>query len=171
MELADLVLINKADIDADAALRAQAQITSSLRLMGFAGDPHAPHTEAHWQPKVLQVSALHAQGLEAFWGAVTRFKALQTDNGQMAARRQGQAQAWMWERIDAGLKHAFHANPAVQALLPQLTTAVQSGQLAASTAARQLLAAVSLDVARTRTGYANTQADFTAPAGAGRANS
>jgi LAO/AO transport system kinase len=170
MELADLVLINKADIDADAALRAQAQITSSLRLMGFAGDPHAPPSQARWQPQVLQVSALHAQGLDAFWDAVTRFKALQTDNGQMAARRQGQAQAWMWERIDAGLKHAFHANPAVQALLPQLTTAVQSGQLAASTAARQLLAAVSLDVARTRTGHANTQADFTAPAGAGRAN-
>jgi LAO/AO transport system kinase len=171
MELADLVLINKADIDADAALRAQAQITSSLRLMGFAGDPHAPHTEAHWQPKVLQVSALHAQGLEAFWDAVTRFKALQADNGQMAARRQGQAQAWMWERIDAGLKHAFHANPAVQALLPQLTMAVQSGQLAASTAARQLLAAASIDVAPAGTGPANAHPDSTTRADAGRANS
>ena len=171
MELADLVLINKADIDADAALRAQAQITSSLRLMGFAGDPHATPSQARWQPQVLQVSALHAQGLEAFWDAVTRFKALQTDSGQMAARRQGQAQAWMWERIDAGLKHAFHGNPAVQALLPQLTTAVLSGQLAASTAARQLLAAASMDVALTGTGYANPTADFTAPADAGRTDS
>jgi LAO/AO transport system kinase len=168
MELADLVLINKADIDADAALRAQAQITSSLRLMGFVGDPHALHTEAHWQPQVLQVSALHAQGLEGFWDVVTRFKTLQTDNGQMAARRQGQAQAWMWERIDAGLKHAFHANPAVQALLPQLTTAVQSGQLAASTAARQLLAAASIGVAPAGTGPANSHPDSTARADAGR---
>jgi LAO/AO transport system kinase len=168
MELADLVLINKADIDADAALRAQAQITSSLRLMGFAGDPHAPPSQARWQPQVLQVSALHAQGLEAFWDAVTRFKAMQTDNGQMAARRQGQAQAWMWERIDAGLKHAFHANPAVQALLPQLTTAVQSGQLAASTAARQLLAAASIDVALASTGPANAHPDSTVRTDAGR---
>jgi LAO/AO transport system kinase len=86
----------------------------------------------------------------------------------MAARRQGQAQAWMWERIDAGLKHAFHANPAVQALLPQLTTAVQSGQLAASTAARQLLAAASIGVAPAGTGPANSHPDSTARADAGR---
>jgi LAO/AO transport system kinase len=47
----------------------------------------------------------------------------------------------MWERIDAGLKLSFKNNPAVREQLPQLTAAVQSGQMAASTAARNLLAA------------------------------
>jgi LAO/AO transport system kinase len=46
----------------------------------------------------------------------------------------------MWERIDAGLKQAFKNDPAVRAQLPALTSAVQSGQMAASTAARNLLA-------------------------------
>jgi LAO/AO transport system kinase len=45
----------------------------------------------------------------------------------------------MWERIDAGLKQAFRSQPAVQTLLPELGLQVASGQLAASTAARQLL--------------------------------
>jgi LAO/AO transport system kinase len=52
MELADLVVINKADIDADAATRAQAQITSALRLLGQHGHPdHAHHDEKIWHPQ------------------------------------------------------------------------------------------------------------------------
>ena len=141
MELADLVVINKADIDADAAMRAQAQITSSLRLLGISGNPHDPHSDLHWRPQVMRMSALQGQGLDAFWAAVTQFKDLQTANGQMAARRQGQALAWMWERIDAGLKQRFKAQPEVAALLPQLSGEVRAGRLTASTAARMLLEA------------------------------
>ena len=141
MELADLVVINKADIDADAAMRAQAQITSSLRLLGISGNPHDPHSDLYWRPQVMRMSALQGQGLDAFWAAVTQFKDLQTANGQMAARRQGQALAWMWERIDAGLKQRFKAQPEVAALLPQLSGEVRAGRLTASTAARMLLEA------------------------------
>jgi LAO/AO transport system kinase len=147
MELADLVVINKADIDADAAMRALAQITSSLRLLGISGNPHDPHSDQHWHPQVIKMSALQGQGLEAFWQAVTTFQRLQTANGLLAARRQHQALAWMWERIDAGLKQAFKNNPAVRAQLPELINAVQSGQLAASTAARNLLAAHAIGTA------------------------
>ena len=143
MELADLVVINKADLDADAAMRAQAQITSSLRLLAHPeGGSHAHgHSERYWKPEVMRLSALHGQGLEVFWAAVCRFQELQTANGLLAQRRQQQALSWMWERIDAGLKQAFKSNPALQLELPQCIAAVQSGQLAASTAARKLLAA------------------------------
>jgi LAO/AO transport system kinase len=79
--------------------------------------------------------------MAGFWAAVTRFRTLQTASGELAQRRQHQALAWMWERIDAGLKQAFQANPTVQAQLPRLTAEVQSGRLAASTAARNLLLA------------------------------
>lgn len=143
MELADLVLINKADIDPDAATRAQAQIASSLRLLGMHGSPgHDPHSATVWHPQVLRLSALKSEGIDDFWSAVTQFQTLQTANGQSASRRQSQSLAWMWERIDAGLKHAFKQNPAVRARLPELTSAVASGQMAASTAARNLLAAL-----------------------------
>ena len=142
MELADLVVINKADLDAAAATRAQAQITSSLRLLGLHGKGHDPHGTDHWQPQAMQLSALQGQGLAGFWGAVTRFRELQTASGELAQRRQRQALAWMWERIDAGLKQAFQANPTVQVQLPRLTAEVQAGRLAASTAARNLLLAL-----------------------------
>ena len=143
MELADLVVINKADIDADAATRAQAQITSSLRLLGMHGRPdHAPGRDKHWQPKVMSLSALLGQGVDSLWAAVTEFQALQTTNGLLAQRRQSQSLNWMWERIDAGLKHAFKHNPAVREQLPRLTAAVQKGEIAPSTAARNLLSAL-----------------------------
>lgn len=142
MELADLVVINKADIDAAAATRAQAQITSSLRLLGLHGNPeHAHHDQKIWHPQVIQLSALMGQGVDMFWAAVLQFKSLQTQNGNLAARRQQQSLAWMWERIDAGLKQAFRQHPRVQEMLPQLTQEVLAGRLAASTAARNLLLA------------------------------
>ncbi len=142
MELTDLVVINKADIDPDAATRARAQITSSLRLLGMHGNPeHDPHRVTVWQPTVIQISALQGTGVDAFWAAVSEFQKLGQANGQLAARRQHQALAWMWERIDAGLKQSFRQHPAVQKLLPEMTRAVEAGQLAASTAARNLLLA------------------------------
>lgn len=142
MELADLVVINKADLDANAAMRAQAQMTSSLRLLGLHGNPeHAHHNEKIWHPQVIQLSALHNQGVDAFWAKVLEFKALQEANGKFATRRQNQSLAWMWERIDAGLKQAFRQHPAVKTLLPQLTNEVIQGRMAASTAARNMLAA------------------------------
>ena len=135
MELADLVLINKADIDANAAQRAQLQITSALQLLGL----FASHAETVWHPMALQLSALHGQGVEAFWTAVTEFKTLQCANGKWLARRQQQSLAWMWERIDAGLKQAFQQHAEVKILLPQLTHDVLAGRIAPSAAARQML--------------------------------
>lgn len=142
MELADLVVINKADIDSSAATRAEAQITSALRLLGLHGNPdHAHFDEKLWHPKVVKISALLGQGVDAFWAAVSEFKALQTANGKFALRREKQALAWMWERIEAGLKQSFRAQQQVKDLLPQLSEQVSQGQVAASTAARQLLGA------------------------------
>jgi LAO/AO transport system kinase len=140
MELADLVVINKADIDPDAATRARAQIMSSLRLLGMHGNPeNDPHVLTAWHPKVIQISALHGTGVESFWAAVDEFRRLGQANGKLLERRQHQALAWMWERIDAGLKQAFKQNPAVRAQLPAMTDAVVHGRLAASTAARNML--------------------------------
>ena len=142
MELADLVVINKSDIDLNAATRAEAQITSALRLLGMHGNPeNMHHNDTQWHPKVVKISALLGQGVDVFWSAVSEFKGLQVNNGRFGMRRQQQALAWMWERIDAGLKQTFRAQPRVQALLPDLSQQVGAGQLAASTAARQLLSA------------------------------
>jgi LAO/AO transport system kinase len=140
MELADLVVINKADLDADAATRARAQITSALRIFGQHGHPdHSRRDAGVWQPQVLQLSALQSQGLDEFWDAVQRFRTLQESNGRWAERRRQQALGWMWERIDAGLKREFRQHPEVKRLLPAMLSQVSDGQLPASVAARRLL--------------------------------
>lgn len=142
MELADLVVINKADLDVDAATRAQAQITSAMRLFGQHGDPdHAQHDQQSWQPRVIQLSALTGAGVDSFWDQVSEFRKLQIGNGRRQSRRKQQAVAWMWERIEAGLKREFRGHPAVRKLLPELMREVEEGMVPASTAARQLLMA------------------------------
>jgi LAO/AO transport system kinase len=150
------VVINKADLDADAATRAQAQITSAMRLFGRHGHPvrepvHPGLVEGpaaasaapreNWHPKVIQLSALLGQGVDSFWNAVSEFRALQAAGGQLAGRRRHQALAWMWERIEAGLKQDFRQHPAVRELLPGIAAEVEAGRLPASTAARNLLEA------------------------------
>lgn len=143
MELADLVVINKADIDRDAATRAQAQISSAMRILGQHGRPqHAAHDESLWHPQVVQLSALKGEGIAEFWQTVTRFRTLQEKTGRLATRRQQQSLAWMWERIESGLKQAFRQHADVKSLLPQMTKDVEQGRVAASTAARLLLRAM-----------------------------
>ena len=135
MELADLVVINKADLDEGAATRARAQITGAMRLLGLFADPDT----SIWHPQVMQLSALKAAGIESFWQHVSRFRELQGANGRAVARRHAQNEAWMWERIDAGLKAAFRHQPAVRGALPKWTADVRGGRVAASVAARSLL--------------------------------
>jgi len=156
MELADIVVVNKADLDAHAATRAQATLASALRLLGQSlhreAHPHGPHadTTAHaiagthsplpWRPRVMQMSALKRDGLEAFWTSVGEFRALQESQGRLAERRREQDRVWMWERISAGLQQRFRRHPAVRATLEDTSAAVRAGRLAPSVAARHLLA-------------------------------
>jgi LAO/AO transport system kinase len=140
MELADLVVINKADLDPDAATRARAQITSSLRLLGLHGNPdHLHHDQTLWHPQVIQLSALKCEGVDTFWSSVSQFRDLQSASGRLIQRRQQQSRAWMWERIDAGLKQRFRGHPKVRAELEATTRHVLAGDIPASTAARALL--------------------------------
>jgi len=130
MELADLVVINKADLDEDAATRARAQISSAMRFLG---------SHSHAGTQVLQLSALKGTGLPDFWQVVTSFQTAQTASGAHARRRQQQDQAWMWERIAAGLRQRFAQHSAVAAALPVMSAEVRAGRLAGSVAARRLL--------------------------------
>lgn len=131
MELADLIVINKADIDAAAATRAKAQMLSALHMLR----PASPH----WTVPVLTLSALQKQGVAEFWGEVERYRETMTASGELAAKRRHQALAWMWELIDQGLRHRFRGHPGVQHALPQLAGAVEAGVTTPSAAAARLL--------------------------------
>jgi LAO/AO transport system kinase len=132
MELADLVVINKADLDDAAATRAQAQITLALRLLPVHGPAGA---------RVMKASALKAAGIAAVWQALDGMRTARQASGAWAQRRREQSLAWMWERIQAGLRQAFQSQPGMAARLQAATADVRDGRTPASTAARQLLAA------------------------------
>jgi LAO/AO transport system kinase len=139
-ELADIIVVNKADLDPDAAMRAEAHITSSLRLPGLHGRPDdAPEDAGAWRPVVVQASALTGQGMAEFWHEVSRFRDLESAAGHLAERRRQQNEAWMRERLEAGLRERFRAHPAVHVAWPGVLADVRAGRLAASVAARRLL--------------------------------
>jgi len=139
MELADLVVINKADIDPDAATRAEAQITGALRVLRFSGNPEHHHGAERWSTRVLRVSALKGDGLEAFWRNVGEFRQLRQASGDYEARRHRQALTWMWDIVHARLLADFRGSPAVRAALPGALADVEASRLAPSVAARLLL--------------------------------
>ena len=132
MELADMVVVNKADLDVDAATRARATITSALRVFGLRGRGES-------LPPVLQLSALTGDGIAAFRAEVERIVAERRASGAFEERRRGQALAWMWDNVHARLLADFHAHPAVRAALPATLHDVSEARLAPSAAARALL--------------------------------
>ncbi|MBS0552472.1 MAG: methylmalonyl Co-A mutase-associated GTPase MeaB, partial [Proteobacteria bacterium] len=131
MELADLIVINKADIDPMAATRAQAQMKTALHMLR----PASPN----WTVPVLTLSALQKQGIADFWKEVTNYRAALTRSGEFEAKRRHQALAWMWDLIDAGLRSRFRAHPRVKEALPELARAVEGGATTPSAAAQRLL--------------------------------
>ena len=140
VEIADLIAINKADLDANAAMRAQAQIASSLRIFSFHGNPdNADHTHDRWQAKVMLLSALKGQGLDVFWSHVEEFHRLRRASGEFDARRKQQSLAWMWDIVQARLQADFRQHSRVREALAQALSDVAQARVAPSSAARALL--------------------------------
>ena len=132
VELSDLIVINKADLDPQLARQAQHTIRNALAILR----PSSPN----WQPPVLALSGLQGEGIAAFWSEVLRFRDAMQATGEFATRRRGQALDWMWTLIDARLRADFRAHPGVGALLPATLDAVAAGNLTPAAAAERLLA-------------------------------
>ncbi len=131
MELADLVVFNKADIDPAAAQLAAAQMRSALSML-HAASPN-------WQPPVLTLSATRKDGLEEFWQLIEKFHTTLDASGEFAARRRHQALAWMWQLVDSGLREGFRRHPAVRDTLAATAAAVAAGSITPTAAAQHLL--------------------------------
>ncbi len=131
MEVADLVAVNKADLDKAAATRACATLANALG--GFAVHSHGN------LPPVLAVSALQGEGIDQLWTQVERIAGERRASGAFAARRRQQSLAWLWDTVHAALLDDFHAHPAVQAALPALLADVSAARIAPPVAARVLL--------------------------------
>lgn len=131
VEIADLVVINKADIDPQATAVVRAQWRNALHMLR----PASPN----WQPPVLTLSALRKEGIEDFWAAIEKYRSALTASGEFEQKRHHQALDWMWQLIDSGLRQYFRHHPGVKAGLPHLTEAVGAGRTTPAAAASALL--------------------------------
>jgi LAO/AO transport system kinase len=132
MELADLVVVNKADGDlAKIAGITAADYANALHLV-------RPRTPA-WQPRVVQCSALEGTGVADVWRKVEEFRAALDDAGELAARRAGQARDWMWTEIADSLLDRLRADPDAARLAVELEAEVRAGRLPPTAAADQIL--------------------------------
>ena len=132
MELADLVLVNKADDDLKAlAERSAADYRNALNLL----HPRS----ADWKVEVRTCSARDQVGIAEAWEAALRHQQALEKSGELVARRAGQARDWMWSEVQESLIADLKDHPEVCRRLPALESAVLEGKLPAAIAARQLL--------------------------------
>ncbi len=132
MEMADLVVIHKCDgSGADPAREAAATARRALSVLR----PLDPS----WKPPVLRCSGLTGEGVTEVWEQVQAHQSALRETGAFEERRRDQAQAWMWQRVDEGLRRALRAHPQIQAQLGALEAQVQEGQISPSGAAQTLL--------------------------------
>lgn len=131
VEMADLVVFNKMDLDPTAAQLAIQQMKGALSML-------RAHS-ARWQPPVLGLSALKGLGVKEFWAEIERFRQVMGETGELWKKRQHQSLAWMWTLIDMGLRKHFRQHPGVQGSLPEISRSVEEGSITPAAAAFRLL--------------------------------
>ena len=133
MEIADIVLVNKADGDLKAqATRTCADYAGALRLLRKR--PQDPDGF----PKAQTVSAIEADGLESAWSAMTELSNWRKKEGIWEERRAAQARYWFSEEVHIQLLDRLHRDPAIAAEIAQLEEAVSRGDMTATAAATRV---------------------------------
>ena len=141
MELADIVAINKADgTNLRAAERARAEAQNALHYF--------PGSLSGWTPRALTCSAQSGKGIPELWNCVLEYAGLTKSNGWFGLARQNQAQKWMREIVQDGLRHRFETHPAVRKRMEELEHEVLEGHITSFRAARTLLDLYSVPEAR-----------------------
>ncbi len=132
MELADIVVINKADGDLKpAASRAAGEYKGALGLM-------RPKSK-HWKPKVLMVSSLNKIGIDKLWETIGQYREAREAEGELVEQRREQAVSWMWSELGDSLMSRFRAHEGVSARLQTMEEEVRSARIAPAAAAEELL--------------------------------
>lgn len=134
MEMADIILVNKADGDLKpTAIRTCADYAGALRLLRKrAQDPEG-------FPKAMTVSALEEEGLQKAWEEMQSLTRWRRDTGHFAARRAEQARHWFEEEVRLGLLAKLENDPKMRLKMTEIGAHVAQGRLSSAAAARQML--------------------------------
>lgn len=132
MEMADAIVINKADGDnIKKAQFAKVEFNRALHLF--------PAKKSGWTPKTTTCSAITSEGIPEVWNTITEFLNLTQSNSYFFEKRQNQNQFWMIETINDQLKSNFYNNPEIQQQLDSTKKAVQNDEISPFAAASLLL--------------------------------
>ena len=133
IEIADLLVINKADGDnLQRAATARSQLRSALALV--------PSRASHWKRQVATCSGLHGEGVADIWKLLQSHLEALVDSGALQTQRQDQRVRWMWDMVTGGLLDALKRDEAVRQVAATLESEVRLGQTGATHAARRILA-------------------------------
>ncbi|MEO0045002.1 MAG: GTPase ArgK [Bacteroidota bacterium] len=132
MEMADAIVINKADGDNVAKAKlAKTEFNRALHLF--------PAKNSGWIPTVSTCSAYEKKGIDAVWQTISNYLDLVQTNHYFEEKRKEQNQYWMMATINEQLKSHFYQHPEIIALLEQNKEAVQNDELSPFAAAMILL--------------------------------
>ncbi len=132
MEMADTIVINKADGDNIAKAKlAKTEFNRALHLF--------PAKSSGWIPKVTTCSAFEKTGIDNVWKIISEYIELVKGNNYFDEKRQNQNQFWMMETINEQLKNHFYNHPEIIALLEQNKLDVASNKKSPFSAALELL--------------------------------
>jgi LAO/AO transport system kinase len=132
MEMADAIVINKADGDnINKAKLAKTEFNRALHLF--------PAKSSGWIPTVSTCSAYEKTGIDDVWQTISNYLALVKSNDYFDRKRKGQNQFWMLETIDEQLKNNFYNHPEVIKELEKNKKAVQNDEVSPFAAAQILL--------------------------------
>ena len=133
IELADAIVINKADGDLENQARlTRNEYAAALRYVAASDSP--------WSTEVMAISARDGEGLEELWGLVERHRELMSEGGGLDDRRRQQSRQWFWRRVRERLMESFEQDPKAAANAPRLEREVLAGEKTAAQAADELLA-------------------------------
>ncbi len=132
VEMADLIVVNKADGDlAQAADRAQRDYAAALHLLRPA--------HADWMPQVLKCSAATGDGIAEIWSVMEDFRRATEASGRIVRERARQAATWMWSQVNETMIAELRAAPGMADILADLEPRVAAGDMGPSEAARRIL--------------------------------
>ena len=132
MEMADAIVINKADGDnIKKAQFAKMEFNRALHLF--------PAKKSGWTPVTSTCSAITHEGIPEVWETIMQFLELTKGNNYFFEKRKEQNQYWMLETINEQLKLSFYTHPEIQKLLDSTKKAVQNDEISPFAAASLLL--------------------------------
>ncbi len=134
LELADALVINKADGDSEKlADISRTHYTSAMNLLR--------HT-TFWTPRVMTCSALKCINIDSIWGMVIDYASQARDNDTFRSKRAQQNRDWMHHLVNEMLRLRLTGNPKIKAMMPALENAVENQSKTAYAAAREIIAAL-----------------------------